>query len=138
MQAPKPIPDYPNYSISEDGKLYNRKTKHWLTPNCQGKVTLCNPYNTRQVGIDRLVAEAFICASPGRHTRVLHVDNNRHNCNASNLRWAMKGVALQICKCCGKAAANLQSGVYCPACMISGAYKTCDYQLSFEQPKSDS
>ena len=138
MQAPKLIPDYPNYCISEDGTLYNRKTRYVLSPNAQGKVTLYNAYSTRQVSIDRLVAEAFISLSPGKRTRVLHVDNNRHNCVASNLRWAMKGVALRICKCCGKAAPNLQHGIYCPQCMISGVYKTCDYQLSFSQQKSDS
>jgi hypothetical protein len=136
MQAPKSIPDYPNYCISEDSTLYNRKTKNILRPNAQGKVTLYNPYNTRQVGIDRLVAEAFIGSPPNKRCRVTHIDNDRHNCQASNLRWSVKGHVLRSCKCCGKVSVYLDQGTYCPSCMNSGAYKTCDYQLSFT--KSDS
>ena len=59
MQAPKIIPDYPNYTITEDGKIFSRKTKRFLRPTYNKCVSLCNRASKRSVSITRLLKENF-------------------------------------------------------------------------------
>ena len=64
MQAPKIIPNYPNYTITEEGKVYNRKTKRFLRPTYNKCVSLCSRVSKRSVSITRLLKENFPPPSP--------------------------------------------------------------------------
>lgn len=79
-----------NYSVTDDAHIFNDITGKEL----KGTYST-NEYHSVQLVIDgkpktfmfhRLVAEAF-CENPNNYTIVGHIDRNKHNDIASNLRW---------------------------------------------------
>lgn len=79
-----------NYSVTEDAHIYNDTTNRELKGTYSS-----NEYHSVQLVIDgkpktfmfhRLVAEAF-CDNPNNYTIVDHIDRNKRNDCASNLRW---------------------------------------------------
>jgi len=85
------INNYPNYLIYEDGRVYNKKRKIFMTPiyNSTGylRVDLWNKGKRKTLKIHRLVAEHYI-PNPLNKPQVDHIDRNRLNNHVSNLRWA--------------------------------------------------
>lgn len=90
-----------NYSIIDDAHLYNDKTGKEL----KGTYST-NEYHSVQLVIDgkpktfmfhRLVAEAF-CENPNGYTIVDHIDRDKHNDNASNLRWVDASTNAKNCE----------------------------------------
>ena len=78
------------YSVTDDARIFNDKTGRELKGTYK-----TNEYHSIQLTIDgkprtfmfhRLVAEAF-CDNPNGYTIVDHIDRDKHNDNASNLRW---------------------------------------------------
>lgn len=78
------------YSVTDDARIFNDKTGRELKGTYK-----TNEYHSIQLIIDgkprtfmfhRLVAEAF-CENPNGYTIVDHIDRDKHNDNASNLRW---------------------------------------------------
>ncbi len=78
------------YSVTDDARIFNDKTGRELKGTYK-----TNEYHSIQLTIDgkprtfmfhRLVAEAF-CENPNGYTIVDHIDRDKHNDNASNLRW---------------------------------------------------
>jgi hypothetical protein len=88
----KPITGYPNYEVSNLGKVKNIKTnkflKHYLSASGYFKCTLVDNNNKNKTFlIHRLVAITFILNLENKPT-VNHIDRNRLNNNLSNLEWA--------------------------------------------------
>jgi hypothetical protein len=82
-----------NYEVSVEGQVRNKKFNRLL------KSYLCGDYLGLRMGnskskkfyIHRLVAEAFL-PSPTDDCVVDHIDRNRMNNHASNLRWVSRSV----------------------------------------------
>lgn len=100
----KPIPDYSNYEVSNLGRVRNVVTGKILKPieDAYGYLTVglynehckCSVYKGRKTKqpskkkIHNLVATVF-CERPDDQDRVPdHIDRDRHNNRADNLRWA--------------------------------------------------
>ncbi len=87
------IQEYKNYTISEDGKVYNKKFKRYLKPYKNNKgyliVSLYKDGKRKHISIHRLVALHFI-ENPENKETVDHIDRNRTNNSVNNLRWATK------------------------------------------------
>lgn len=80
-----------SYFITEEGKLYNSKTKNWLKGQTQK-----NGYITFNISIDgekhrlyahRMVAETFLLNSDFSKTQVNHKDGIKTNNYVQNLEW---------------------------------------------------
>ena len=79
-----------NYSITDDGKVFNdirgNELKGTMARNEYKSVQLTINKKLVTLMIHRLVAEAF-CPNPNNYSIVDHVDKNKTNNNANNLRW---------------------------------------------------
>src|SRR5689334_23035541 len=98
MQQWKTIKGFSNYTVSNTGKVMNIEKdfelKQGETKERQGYrfVTLRRgPKDSQTIGVHRLVAEAF-CDKPEGYDVVDHIDHNRENNNASNLRWVTPAI----------------------------------------------
>lgn len=85
----KQIPNFPNYSITKDGRVWSHRTKRWLKPGkdlCGYlRVVLCNgKMHTRKV--HRLVLETYIGFCP-QNMVCRHLDGNPANNQLENLCW---------------------------------------------------
>lgn len=86
------IVGYENYLIYEDGKVYSKKTKRYLSlyKNKQTgylKVDLCKDGIPKTHNIHRLVAEHYI-PNPDNKKCVDHINRDKNDNRIENLRWA--------------------------------------------------
>ena len=85
--------ELPNYEVSSDGDVRNKKTGRLLRIhiNTHGYPAVCLHDNGKQYTrpIHRLVADAFY---DGDHTGkdVNHIDGIKTNCHVSNLEWCTR------------------------------------------------
>ena len=89
----KVIIGFPNYSVSDDGRVKNNKTDKILTPypdsNGYLSVCLCRDGERSTKRIHRLVAETFIPNPLGLH-EINHKDGNKSNNHKSNLEYCTR------------------------------------------------
>ena len=84
----KTIQNHPNWQISNIGGLIrNKKTKELKSYHVHNNGYPCVSLDGKSYLIHRLVAEAFIPNPEGKPC-VDHIDGNKSNADASNLRWA--------------------------------------------------
>lgn len=75
-----------NYYISNFGRVYNSKSKKTtLSPEGKGKYARVR-INSKKYRVHRLVASIFI-PNPDNKPFVDHIDGDRYNNRADNLRW---------------------------------------------------
>jgi hypothetical protein len=85
----KKITGYPNYIITNEGKVYNLQRKKYLVPGTKGGymyVGLSDCEKRRDFSIHRLVATMFL-DNPNNYPEVNHIDYDKTNNNVSNLEW---------------------------------------------------
>lgn len=84
------IKGYENYSVTDEGKVFNNVRNKALSPFLHRKgylmVTLFNKGKRRNIYVHRLVAEAFI-PNPLNKPTINHKDENKLSNKASNLEW---------------------------------------------------
>src|SRR3990167_5090523 len=90
----KNIPEYPKYSINEDGtKIYNNKTKRFLRAYNSGKhiyvsiISDIGEYKSKPCGVHRLVSLTYLAVPEKEKRRINHKDGNKYNNHFSNLEW---------------------------------------------------
>jgi len=90
MEDWKTIKGYPNYLISNEGRVFSYKSNKFLKPGKGSRgyliVVLCNNSVGKSHTIHRLVALAFI-PNPENKLTVNHIDSVRTNNHVSNLEW---------------------------------------------------
>lgn len=82
---------YKGYKVDEYGNIYSKRTGKKMKPHTANdgvlKIELIHTSGKRkQESVHRLIAKAFI-PNPDNKPQVDHIDGNKQNNNASNLRW---------------------------------------------------
>lgn len=93
---PQPVPDgkimteFPNYIITNDGKVYNSQRKRYLIikKHVTGYtgVSLSNENKNKSFNVHRLVALLFL-DNPNSYPEVNHIDFDKTNNKVENLEW---------------------------------------------------
>lgn len=103
----KQIPRFPNYSITEDGRVWSNRYRRWLKPQKRGKhVRLYVELGYRnKCAIHRLVLETYVGPCPeGMECR--HIDGNPFDNRLGKLKWGTRSEncqdALRHGTCCAK------------------------------------
>lgn len=85
-----PIPDYPDYTIETDGRVYSKIRHRWLKAtlgdNGYYGIELRNNEGHKRLSIHRLVALTYI-PNPNHFPFVNHKDEVKTNNNVNNLEW---------------------------------------------------
>ena len=87
------VNDYPGYWISNLGRCYSEKTRNFIgTDDGRGYIIvgLCNDDGRKCFRVHRLVMQYFGPPQPEDATEVDHLDRDRANNRAENLRWVTK------------------------------------------------
>lgn len=85
----KDIINFENYQISDDGRVWSKKSNKWLKPidvNGYKKASLYKNGKLYQRLIHRLVAEAFI-PNPNAYEEINHINEDKSDNRVENLEW---------------------------------------------------
>lgn len=89
MEEYRIIKDFPDYEVSNLGRVRNIKTGKILSPGVDRGymiICLCKGGEKKMCKIHRLVAEAFL-PNHNNYPEVNHKDENKLNNNVDNLEW---------------------------------------------------
>lgn len=93
------IEEFPNYSVSDLGRVRNDRT-HRVLSNMgldSGHIFVCmkNKSGSKRRGLAKLVARSFV-ENPNPHTydTPIHLNGNVSDCQASNLVWRPRWFAI--------------------------------------------
>jgi hypothetical protein len=75
------------YAVSDEGYVMNAKTGHILRPSDDRRGYARVDLHGKHRKVHRLVAERFLPAPTQEGLVIDHIDRNRLNNHASNLRW---------------------------------------------------
>ena len=87
------IINFSGYEFYEDGSIYSYKSNSFLKPRL-GKDGYLNVScidddgNKKTHSLNNWICRAFHGDPPFEHADAMHIDENRFNCSADNLRWA--------------------------------------------------
>lgn len=94
----KPIPRFPGYSVSSEGRIRNDNTERILVPNenQSGLLFIGLMRNGKQFhrSIPKLVATSFVPHKFGPFDTPINLDGNRRNNRAENLVWRPRWFAV--------------------------------------------
>ena len=85
----KDIINFENYQISDDGRVWSKKSNKWLKPidvNGYKKASLYKNGKKYQRLVHRLVAEAFI-PNPNNYDEINHINEDKSDNRVENLEW---------------------------------------------------
>lgn len=86
----KKIPNYPNYSATYDGRIFNHNTERFMAlskmPEGYLRLNIKNNSGQKKFLIHRLIALTFI-PNPKNKPQVNHIDSNKSNNSVDNLEW---------------------------------------------------
>ena len=89
----KEILGYGNYTVDENGRIFNKKRKKYLKTylNAYGypAIDLWKNGKKKYFLVHRLVAEAFV-PNPNNYKEINHKDENPANPNVDNLEWCTR------------------------------------------------
>lgn len=89
----KEIKGYPNYFITEDGKVISKQSKNskelcqWIDSTGYKQVIIYKNGKRYYKRVHQLVAEAFVEGKSEENCMVNHIDGNKVNNNFKNLEW---------------------------------------------------
>jgi hypothetical protein len=86
MQDALPIQGFENYCINKQGQIFNCRNNKQLAPFLCSSMYYKVSLGRKRPKVHRLVAETFI-PNPNNFPFVDHIDRNKSNNDASNLRW---------------------------------------------------
>lgn len=83
------------YTIYDDGRIYSKITKKFLTPHYNKKGYLTVELGGKEYKVHRLLAIAFI-PNPNNYKVVHHKDENKLNNSLDNLEWTTHKLNVQF------------------------------------------
>ena len=87
----KAIPDFPNYSITEDGNVWSHNYNRWIKghKNWAGyiRITLSKNGKAKSYSAHRLVALTYI-ENKDNKQYINHINGVKHDNRVSNLEWS--------------------------------------------------
>jgi hypothetical protein len=91
MEYSKLIEDFPNYSITDTGRVFNNRNRREmvLSPTENGDLTVGLTRESRQYrySVKCLVARAFVEGESDLFNTPIQLDGDKYNLNADNIQW---------------------------------------------------
>lgn len=98
------VPGAPDYLVTPSGDVWSTKRrvpfrmKPYLEQNGYLRLRLFAAHGAWHVGVNRLVALAFLGPPPAADSVVMHLDNNPKNNSLENLCWGSQADNLRQCR----------------------------------------
>ena len=149
MTNSKPTPTWPSYAASACGKVFSieanwrnlgqREMSQQSNSHGYPSVRLIVNGKRKKIAVHRLVADAWLPPRPSKDYEICHIDGDKNNNRAENLRWGTRkdnaydrklhGKEKKGCEKCGKFHRSLSEDSLCMNCrnllMTKAALANC-------------